>query len=131
MHVITRKRRGTTCRGRNIPYARAALSALVPLDETRQRTGRSWSCARRSRARTSYGKLTVFKFCGGYIFKRSRLIAALHFNRGKVYIRAVLTHKEYDTQEPGNEWYRPSPSNCSLTHWPRNFRARCLVQARR
>lgn len=25
-----------------------------------------------------------------------RLIAAIHFNVGKVYIRAVLTHKEYD-----------------------------------
>jgi mRNA interferase HigB len=26
-----------------------------------------------------------------------RLIAALHYNRRKVYIRAVLTHAEYDT----------------------------------
>jgi len=25
-----------------------------------------------------------------------RLIAAIHFNRSKVYIRSVLTHKEYD-----------------------------------
>ncbi len=25
-----------------------------------------------------------------------RLIAAIHFNRGKIYIRDVLTHKDYD-----------------------------------
>lgn len=25
-----------------------------------------------------------------------RLIASIHFNRGKVYIRHILTHKEYD-----------------------------------
>lgn len=38
------------------------------------------------------GKLTVFNICGNKI----RLIAAIHYNRKKVYIRAVLTHKEYD-----------------------------------
>ena len=27
-----------------------------------------------------------------------RLIASIHFNRGKVYIRHVLTHKEYDKE---------------------------------
>ena len=26
-----------------------------------------------------------------------RLITAIHLNRGKVYIRYILTHKEYDT----------------------------------
>jgi mRNA interferase HigB len=39
------------------------------------------------------GKLTVFDVGGNKI----RLIAAIHYNRKKVYIRAVLTHKEYDT----------------------------------
>jgi len=39
------------------------------------------------------GKLTVFNIGGN----RVRLIAAIHYNRKKVYIRAVLTHKEYDT----------------------------------
>ena len=28
-----------------------------------------------------------------------RLIAAIHYNRKKVYIRAVLTHKEYDSEK--------------------------------
>lgn len=27
-----------------------------------------------------------------------RLIASIHFNRGKVYIRHVLTHREYDQE---------------------------------
>ena len=38
------------------------------------------------------GNLTVFNIGGNKV----RLIAALHYNRGKVYIRAVLTHAEYD-----------------------------------
>ncbi len=36
--------------------------------------------------------LTVFNIGGNKV----RLIAAMHYNRQKVYIRAVLTHKEYD-----------------------------------
>jgi len=38
------------------------------------------------------GGLTVFNIGGN----KARLIAALHYNRRKVYIRAVLTHSEYD-----------------------------------
>lgn len=38
------------------------------------------------------GKLTVFNIGGNKV----RLIAAIHYNRKKVYIRAVLTHSEYD-----------------------------------
>ena len=38
------------------------------------------------------GKLTVFDVGGNKV----RLIAAIHYNRKKVYIRAVLTHAEYD-----------------------------------
>jgi mRNA interferase HigB len=38
------------------------------------------------------GKLTVFNIGGN----RVRLIAAIHYNRDLVYIRAVLTHQEYD-----------------------------------
>jgi len=41
------------------------------------------------------GKLTVFNIGGNKI----RLIAAIHYNRRKVYIRAVLTHKEYDAEK--------------------------------
>ncbi|BAU66826.1 hypothetical protein STA3757_42320 [Stanieria sp. NIES-3757] len=38
------------------------------------------------------GKLTVFNIGGNKV----RLIAAIHYNRNKVYIRAILTHQEYD-----------------------------------
>ena len=37
-------------------------------------------------------KLTVFNIGGNKV----RLIAAVHYNRKKVYIRAILTHTEYD-----------------------------------
>ncbi len=40
------------------------------------------------------GKLTVFNIGGN----KARLIAAIHYNRRKVYIRAVLTHSEYDEE---------------------------------
>lgn len=42
------------------------------------------------------GKLTVFNIGGNKV----RLIAAIHYNRQKIYIRAVLTHAEYD----GGKW---------------------------
>jgi mRNA interferase HigB len=38
------------------------------------------------------GNLTVFNIGGN----KARLIAAIHYNRRKVYIRAILTHPEYD-----------------------------------
>ena len=38
------------------------------------------------------GKLTVFNLGGNKV----RVAAAIHYNRKKVYIRAVMTHEEYD-----------------------------------
>ncbi len=38
------------------------------------------------------GKLTIFNIGGN----KYRLITAIHFNRQKIYIRQILTHKEYD-----------------------------------
>jgi mRNA interferase HigB len=38
------------------------------------------------------GKLTVFNIGGNKV----RLIAAVHYNRKRLYIRAALTHEEYD-----------------------------------
>jgi mRNA interferase HigB len=38
------------------------------------------------------GRFTVFNIGGNKV----RLIAAIHYNRKRVYIRAVLTHSEYD-----------------------------------
>jgi mRNA interferase HigB len=44
------------------------------------------------------GNLTVFNIGGN----KYRLIAAIHYNRHKVFIRNVLTHAEYDR----NNWKR-------------------------
>ena len=38
------------------------------------------------------GGRVVFNICGN----KYRLIAAIHYDRGKVYVRHMLTHKEYD-----------------------------------
>ena len=38
------------------------------------------------------GDLIVFNIGGN----KYRLVTSIHFNRGKVYIRHVLTHEEYD-----------------------------------
>ena len=38
------------------------------------------------------GKCTVFNIGGNKV----RLIAVIHYNRHKIYIRHVLTHTEYD-----------------------------------
>ncbi len=39
------------------------------------------------------GKFTVFNVGGNKV----RLIAAIHYNRNKIYLRHVLTHQEYDS----------------------------------
>jgi mRNA interferase HigB len=38
------------------------------------------------------GRFTVFNILGN----RFRLICVIHYNRGKVYIRDILSHAEYD-----------------------------------
>ena len=45
------------------------------------------------------GKLTVFNIGGN----KARLIAAIHYNGHRVYIRHVLTHDEYDL----DKWKEP------------------------
>ncbi len=42
------------------------------------------------------GKLTVFNISGNHI----RLIAAIHYNRKKIYIRNIMTHEDYNK----NKW---------------------------
>lgn len=38
------------------------------------------------------GELIVFNLGGN----KYRLVASIHFNRGRVYVRHILTHAEYD-----------------------------------
>ena len=41
------------------------------------------------------GRCTVFNIGGN----KFRLVVVIHFNRGKVYVRHVLTHAEYDQEK--------------------------------
>jgi mRNA interferase HigB len=41
------------------------------------------------------GKFTVFNIGGNKV----RRVAAVHYNRNKIYIRHVLTHQDYDAGE--------------------------------
>jgi mRNA interferase HigB len=89
MHVITRKRLNEFAAQH--PYASPALQQWY----ARMKSGSFHSFAElRAVFPTAdqVGKLTVFNIGGN----TARLIAAIHYNRQKVYIRAVLTHDEYD-----------------------------------
>ena len=90
MHVITRKRLNEFAAAH--PDIQSALANWYRL--MKQGNFRSFVHLRETFPSADLvGKLTVFKIGGN----KARLIAALHFNRQRVYIRAVLTHKEYDT----------------------------------
>jgi mRNA interferase HigB len=89
MHIITRKRLNEFAARH--PNAKPGLihwyRALKPA------TIRSFAELRTLfPAADHVGKLTVFNIAGNAV----RLIAAIHYNRQKVYIRAVLTHEDYD-----------------------------------
>jgi len=91
MHVITRKRLNEFADKH--PDAKASLAHWYKLIK---RSNFSNLAELRTifPAADQVGKLTVFNVGGN----RVRLIAAIHYNRRKVYIRAVLTHNEYDEQ---------------------------------
>ena len=89
MHVITRKRLNE-------------FAEKHP--DTKSSLARSYAIMRRSRFLNfaqlhetfpyaeQVEKFTVFNIGGNKV----RLIAALRYNRNKIYIRHVLTHQEYD-----------------------------------
>jgi len=89
MHIITRKRLNDFAHDH--PDTRTAF-------EHWYRNMKRRNFASLAEARTVFptadkvGKLTVFNIGGN----KARLITAIHYNRHKVYIRAVLTHEEYD-----------------------------------
>ena len=92
MHVITRKRLNEFAE--KYPEAENALADWYRL--IKQNDFSNFAELRLMfPSADKVGKLTVFNIGGNKI----RLIAAIHYNRRKVYIRAVLTHKEYDAEK--------------------------------
>ena len=89
MHVITRKRLNEFAARH--PATRSALEHWYR--EMKRRNFASFAELRSVfPTADQVGKLTVFNIGGN----RVRLVAAMHYNRRRVYIRAVLTHAEYD-----------------------------------
>lgn len=89
MHVITRKR----LREFAAKYREAAEPLGVWFKVISANEFRSFSELRRVfRSVDKVGRFTVFDIGGN----KFRLVAAIHYNRKKVYIRHVLTHAEYD-----------------------------------
>ncbi len=89
MHIITRKRLNEFAEQQ--PETKGALEHWYR--EMKRRNFTSFADLRTIfPAADQVGKLTVFNIGGNKV----RLIAALHYNRQRVYIRAVLTHQEYN-----------------------------------
>lgn len=92
MHVITRKRLNEFAE--KFPETKNALADWYRL--MRQNDFDSIAQIREVfPSADKVGKLTVFNIGGN----KARLVAAIHYNRRKIYIRAVLTHKEYDEEK--------------------------------
>lgn len=89
MHIITRKRL--------VGFARTHPDARTPL-HTWFTIVRKTDYASFANLRITFpsvdqvGRFTIFNIGGN----KFRLIAAIHYNRKKIYIRHVLTHAEYD-----------------------------------
>jgi mRNA interferase HigB len=76
------------------PDARAPLSAWYRLMQNEDLG--DFAALRRVFASADYVHgLTVFDIGGN----KYRLVASIHYNRKKVYIRNVLTHAEYDAEK--------------------------------
>ena len=89
MHIITRKRLNEFAA--RYPESRSALEHWYR--EMKRRNFSSFAELRLVFPMADrVGKLTVFNIGGN----KGRLVAAMHYNRHRVYIRAVLTHAEYD-----------------------------------
>jgi mRNA interferase HigB len=89
MHIITRKRLNDYAEKH--PDAKSSLQHWYKLMRSQDLT--SFADLRTVfPSADQVGRLTVFNIGGN----KARLIAAIHYNRRKIYIRAVLTHDEYD-----------------------------------
>jgi len=91
MHVITRKRLNEFADTH--PEVRSSLAHWYQL--AKRNNFSNFAHLRETfPSADQVGKLTVFNIGGNKV----RLIAAIHYNRRKIYIRAVLAHAEYDQQ---------------------------------
>jgi len=89
VHIITRKRLMEFARAH--PDARASLTHWFAI--VRKTDYASFAGLRTTfPSADQVGRFTVFNIGGNKL----RLIAAIHYNRKKVYIRHVLTHAEYN-----------------------------------
>jgi mRNA interferase HigB len=91
MHIITRKRLNEFAEKH--PDTESALANWYRLMK-RNNASNFVELREVFPAADQVGKLTVFNVGGNKV----RVIAAIHYNRRKVYLRAVLTHAEYDDQ---------------------------------
>jgi mRNA interferase HigB len=89
MHIITRKRLNEFAEQH--PTTRPGLGSWYHTMK-KHRFGSFVELRRLFPGADQVGKFTVFNIGRN----KARLIAAIHYNRGKVYIRHVLTQKEYD-----------------------------------
>jgi len=89
MHIITRKRLNEFAE--KYPETKSALAHWYKLAKQNDFTSFS-ELKLIFLGADQVGKLTVFNIGGNKV----RLVSAIHYNRNKIYIRAVLTHTEYD-----------------------------------
>ncbi len=89
MHIITRKRLNEFAQ--KYPDTKTALTHWYEI--AKKNNFDSFANLRQFfPSADRVGKLTVFDVGGNKV----RLIAAIHYNRQKIYIREVLTHEEYN-----------------------------------
>ncbi len=89
MHIITRKRLYDFAFRH--PDSKAALQHWYSL--IKRRTFRNLSELRETFPSVDQVRRLTVPNIGG---NKVRVVAAIHYNRQRVYIRAVLTHQEYD-----------------------------------
>ena len=100
MHVISRKRLNDFVAKH--PEAKAPLARWYRL--VRVADFKSLANLRETfPSADQVGRFTVFDVAGNNI----RLIAAIHYNRRKIVVRAVLTHAEYEANRWKDDYAKP------------------------
>ena len=89
MHVITRKRLNEFAI--RYPESRTALAHWYGLVKRNEFSSFA-ELKRMFSSADKVGKFTIFNVGGNKV----RIITAIHYNRCRIYVRAVLTHEEYD-----------------------------------